>query len=97
MRDAEQVGRSVGGSSWGILGAALTGHRRRIGASAIGRYQWARQRWALGALGGGGGLSMFGEGGKDHQRVGRKPASATTKIHGPWMTLTEPCGRGVWE
>lgn len=48
-------GRSVEdrGSSWGILGAALTERRRRIGASAIGRYQWARQRWHGWALGGG--------------------------------------------
>lgn len=50
--------RSVGrgsvkdrGSSWVIPGAALTERRRRIGASAIGRYQRARQRWHGWALG----------------------------------------------
>lgn len=59
----EMRNRSVGrgsvegrGSPWGILGAALTERRRRIGASAIGRYQWARQQWHgwhWGAVGGG--------------------------------------------
>lgn len=82
MRDAEQVGRGSvedRGSSWGIPGAALTERRRRIGASAIGRYQRARQRWHGWALGQwvAGAVNVWGRGqgsseGRSQARLGHQ-------------------------
>lgn len=83
MRDAEQVGRSgVGRGPRQLLGdpgAALTERRRRIGASAIGRYQRARQRWHGWALGQwvAGAVNVWGRGqgsseGRSQARLGHQ-------------------------